>query len=216
MIRAYDQLYLNNAMRNIASMMAHAVNDLLMDADEYFELFIRSGIAGEVGCGNPKYIAGRSGAELVNETFVELSDRDLRNLPQPSLRSGRSEIYWCGWVMAYYQWFSRRSFDAIHRAVSFADLVSLYPSLHETDISKVAEVLEKWVRKNEDAPYLKTIRKSRGLTQKKLADSSGVAIRAIRTYEQNETDIGKAQGKTLLALADSLGCDIEDLLKGQQ
>lgn len=44
MIRAYDQIYLNNAMRNIASMMDHTVNDLMMDADEYFELFIRSGI----------------------------------------------------------------------------------------------------------------------------------------------------------------------------
>ena len=216
MTSAYDQIYLNNAMRNIASMMDHAVNDLMMDADEYFELFIRSGIAGEFGCGNPKYIAGRSGAELVYETFAEVSDRDLEGLPQPSQRSGRSKIYWCGWVLAYYQWFSGRSFDFIHKAISFAELASLYPSLHEADIIKAAEALDKWVVENENAPYLKMIRKSRGITQKKLADSSGIALRAIRTYEQHETDIGKAQGKTLHALTDSLGCNSEDLLRGQQ
>jgi hypothetical protein len=42
---------------------------------------------------------------------------------------------------------------------------------------------------------------------------SGLNIRSIRSYEQGQNDLSKAQGDTLLMLAKALNCTIEDLLK---
>lgn len=60
---------------------------------------------------------------------------------------------------------------------------------------------------------LKTIREEKNITQKDLAERSGVNIRMIQYYEQGVKDINKAQGLTLQAIAKSLECNIEDLLE---
>lgn len=60
---------------------------------------------------------------------------------------------------------------------------------------------------------LKTIRESKGITQKILAEESDVSIRMIQKYELQERDINKAQAITLYKLSQVLGCNIEDLLE---
>lgn len=56
-------------------------------------------------------------------------------------------------------------------------------------------------------------RQTERLTQKKLAERSGVSIRMIQHYEQGVKDINKAQAITLYKLAQALECTIEDLLE---
>ena len=60
---------------------------------------------------------------------------------------------------------------------------------------------------------LKTIRLQSGLSQRELAERSGVSISVIRTYEQPGKDIGNARISTVYALAAALGCKIEDLFR---
>ena len=51
--------------------------------------------------------------------------------------------YWAGWVLAYYQWLSRRSFAYMQRKGLGADtVVSMYHPLHEADLSKFADVAD--------------------------------------------------------------------------
>ena len=59
---------------------------------------------------------------------------------------------------------------------------------------------------------LKRQRISAGLTQKQLAEKSGVKIRMIRAYEQNYQDISKAEVGSIIRLAKTLSCTVEDLL----
>ena len=59
---------------------------------------------------------------------------------------------------------------------------------------------------------LKEMRKKRNLSQSQLAYLSNVNIRNIKTYEQSENDINKAQVNILLSLARVLNCSIEDIL----
>ena len=56
------------------------------------------------------------------------------------------------------------------------------------------------------------MRLKRNLSQSQLAYLSDVNIRNIKTYEQNENDINKAQVNILLSLARVLNCSIEDIL----
>ena len=59
---------------------------------------------------------------------------------------------------------------------------------------------------------LKELRKKHGLTQKQLAAQSGVKLRAIQLYEQNQLDLRRASVSSALALANILNCAIEDLV----
>ena len=60
---------------------------------------------------------------------------------------------------------------------------------------------------------LQTVRKAIVLTQKELAEKSGVKLRMIQQYEQRAKDINKATASNLFALAQVLGCKAEDLLE---
>jgi len=59
---------------------------------------------------------------------------------------------------------------------------------------------------------LKAARKAAGLTQKQLAAQSGVKLRAIQLYEQNQLDLRRASVSSALALANTLGRALEDLI----
>lgn len=51
------------------------------------------------------------------------------------------------------------------------------------------------------------------LTQKKLAERSGVNLRIIQYYEQGYRDINKAEAMTVYKLAQALGCNVKDILE---
>ena len=50
------------------------------------------------------------------------------------------------------------------------------------------------------------------MTQKELAEKSGVNIRQIQRYENQTSDTGNITLKNAIALADVLECDVRDLL----
>lgn len=62
---------------------------------------------------------------------------------------------------------------------------------------------------------LKTHRTASGLSQSQLSAASDVNLQMIQKYEMGVKDINKAQASTLLKLAKTLNCTIEDLLEGE-
>lgn len=59
---------------------------------------------------------------------------------------------------------------------------------------------------------LREIRKSRKLTQRELAQKSGVNFRSLQDYEQGHKKLASASGAILWRLAAVLGCTVEELL----
>ena len=59
---------------------------------------------------------------------------------------------------------------------------------------------------------LREIRKNRNLTQRELAQRSGVNFRSLQDYEQGHKKLTSASGDILLRLSTVLGCTAEDLL----
>ena len=51
-----------------------------------------------------------------------------------------------------------------------------------------------------------------GMTQRELAEKSGVNIRQIQKYESGEYDAGNMTLKNALAIAGALECEVKDLL----
>ena len=62
---------------------------------------------------------------------------------------------------------------------------------------------------------LQELRRKAGLSQGGLAKMTGVSVRTIQHYEQGTKDINKAALITGKALADVLGCRIEDLMDAE-
>lgn len=210
-MHAYNQIYLNDAMINLADCFDYAVNDCKISLATFLKLFIVTGLAEQFGTANPKYIAGMSGIELATE--VCLKSGYMCEFPKMQIRTCKTTEYWCGWVMAYYQWNVGRAFSEIMKHISAEELLAMYPTLHEAPEDKFVDTMEIIIeRRNDSEINLKRLRRLQGYSQRLLAEKSGVSLRAIQQYEQGQKDIHKAQAGAVKKLADVLGVSMEDLL----
>ena len=210
-IRAYSEEYVMSAQRILGDMMDYAVYTCEIEADTFFDMFLVSGIAEQFENGNPTYIAGMTGCELAREIFVKSGTKPAEAPDEMYL--DKSPEYWAGWALAYYQWYTAKSFSKIHSAVSMQEILMLYPTLHEADLLKFVEIMNDRLRHFFVDTNLKRIRKYAGLSQSELAALSKVPLRQIQLFEQRQRDINKTQAITLLRLSKALGCKSEDLME---
>ena len=203
--RAYSELYLNNAMTTLATMLDYAVNIISNDIDQTFKRFIDSGLASRFENGDPNLIAGKSGVEL----YWTMTKMQFNFLPEYQVLY-RTPEFWLGWSLAYYQWFTKRSFRFIHMRVTLKELLGWYSTLHEADLSKFVEELDRRIVPNET--NLEIRRRALGLSQDDLSLLSGVPIHTIQMYEQKQKKLGNAQWNILSALAKALHCEVNDLM----
>ena len=211
MMHAYDQTYLSDVMRNLGGMLDFAVNDCHFAIDAFLKIFVISGVAEQIEKGNPRYLSGYSGEELV--WIVAEKTGIQRKFPEAEVRYDRTPEYWCGWISAYYQWESGDRFRRIYEACPGKELLELYPAVHEASEQKAAEVLNKRMRAERSMTQLQRLRKYAHLTQAALAKKAGVSLRSVQMYEQRQKDINRAQAETIFRLSSVLDCRPEDLLE---
>lgn len=211
MIHAYDNQYLDDAMKCLGEAMDYAANNCQVNMDNFLELFIGTGYAEQFAAGVPKYVSGVSGTELVMDVLTKSGSS--MEFPLPQIDYEFSRQYWCGWILAYYQWYTRRNFKEIQKHVSMQDIEKLYPALHEASEKKFVDTVNRIIRKKNLPTRLQAQRKISGYSQRELAEKVGVNLRTLQQYEIRAKDINKAAGVTLLSLAKVLGCRVEDLLE---
>lgn len=211
MIHAYDKLYLEKARTSLARMLEFAVYDLHQDITAFFDLFLSSGVATLFEQGDISIIAGKSGIELAYEVLDRCGIPATRI--DPRLTVDRSEEYWTGWALAYYQWETGMTFAEIVRCVPIIDIMALYHPYHEMDIRQFCDRMNELIRQAHPETNLKRIRLSCGLSQSQLAKASGVPTRTIQQYEQRRKDINKAQAEYIAILASVLHCQPRALLE---
>ena len=211
MIHAYQEIYLSNAQSILGDAFDYAVNTCSISGNEFVKIFIISSASKRMENGEPAFLAGKSGIEIVREIVAETKGQELQIEPKENF--GRSVEYWIGWAVAYYQWYSDRKYSEIFASVSFAELQQMYHTLHEADISKFVELVDSRIKEHFPETNLKRIRLTYGCTQAELAKRSGVGLRSIQMYEQRNKDINKAAVETVYRLSKVLGCKIEDLIE---
>ncbi len=209
MTHAYNPIYLNKAARTLGNMLHDAVLEYGRDGSEFLHQFSRSDIAEQFAEGNPKYVAGKSGNELYADVMESTTGTPV--VIEVIKTYERSDVYWVGWILAHYQWYSGLSFRDILEVVPYEEFLVLYRTLHEADIQKSYEVLDYRFAIAESR--LKSMRKRRSMTQEELAAASGVSLNTIRAYERKAKSINKGQVDIVLRLAEALCCDIKDILE---
>lgn len=211
MTHAYDNQYLDDAMKCLGEAIDYAANSCRIDMDDFLKLFIGTGYANQFAAGVPKYVSGMSGTELVMDILITPGpDKDF---PQARIEYDYSPQYWCGWILAYYQWYTGRSFKEIGKHITMQEIEKLYPALHEASENKFVDIINRMIRKKNLPTRLQTQRKISGYSQRELAEKVGVNLRTLQQYEIRAKDINKAAAATLLALSRVLGCRVEDLLE---
>lgn len=203
-IQSYNNSYLPYVAENLGVMFEHSV-DIGIDPTIFWNTFINSNVAKQIEKGNPKYLTC-SALDYLNEIYKDkkvITEKEDIN---------KDKYYWAGWILAQFQHKKGYSFYKINNYLSINEVLNLYPTLHEADITKFFDVANNYFKKLE-ITNLKKARQARGLSQSELAKLADVELRSIQMYEQRRNDINKAQVETLYKLARVLGCNIEDLLE---
>lgn len=211
MTGAYDKSYLEKARTALGRMLDFAVYDLQLDIGDFFNKFIISGVANDFENGDSATIAGKSGVELAYEVFERMGE-NVRNI-KPRYTRDRSEEYWTGWALAYYQWKTAIPFAEIVKYIPITEIKALYSPYHEMDIRHFADKMNELYNTAKPETNLKIYRKRAGLSQRELAELSDIPIRMIQHYEQRQKNINKAQAEYLVSLSRVLNCNAEDLIE---
>ena len=209
MMSAYAKVFLDDAMDNLGNALEYAVYVLKIPGQEFLDRFSYGNIGRAFANGEVRYLSGMSGIEMAHlVTDKCYFDIDMGDY---GYRVDYSAEYWCGWILAYYQWYTGKSFSKISQKISFENLMRLYGVLHEADITKAIEVLDSFFKKEEQTSLAK-MRFQAGLSQSELAKEAGVSLRSIQMYEQGHNEIDKAQYNRLKAMAKALQCRVENLM----
>ena len=211
MIHAYDKTYLEKARTALGRMFDFAVYDLNYNLTQFFDLFLVSGVAEQFEQGSFLVLVGKSGVELAYEVLERTTGETKRI--KPRYTADRSEEYWTGWALAYYQWATSLRFAEIVKYIPIRDIQALYSPYHEMDIRQFVDKMNHMYLAAKPETNLKLLRHQSGLTQKQLADLTGIPLRTIQQYEQRRKNINKTQAEYLILLARALNCDAEALLE---
>ena len=209
-MNAYSRLYLEKTQVSLGCMLHYAVYELGLDAGWFYRMFLNSGIAHAFGIGEPKYTVGMSGIELAQEVIRASTGK------YPDTKTAgifdRTPEFWAGWAVAYYEWCTATPFERIEQLVPITEIIEMYNPYHEADVTRFADSLDSMILRRQTDSRLARLRDYANLSQKALAERSGVSVRMIEQYEQGRKDIDHASAATVYNLSRALNCRMEDLI----
>jgi len=189
-------------------MFDYVVYDLDEDLSLFFQKFLQSKICSQFERGESTVIVGKSGVELALEV---MKDESLALKYRPA--ANRTPEYWCGWALAYFQWYTNLSFEEINNYIQISEILAMYSPYHEMDVSQFCDKMIELYNKRKNKTNLKALRLNAGLSQSELAEISDIPIRTIQQYEQNQKNINAAKAETVVKLAKALNCTVEALME---
>lgn len=211
MTHAFHKMYLNDAVSEMACMLDYGVNRLGIALRDFYDMFLESSISRAMSEGNPYYVGGKSGVELC---FEVLEQHNIHPEYVEQLVSlSRSPEYWTGWALGHYQWDRGVSYNTIDKEVPIEMIIDMYGVYHEMDITSFCEAMDARRQERRLHTYLKTYREKKGLSQRELAEESGVPFRTIQQYEQRQKNINHARAEYVVRLSSVLGCAPKDLME---
>ena len=207
MIHAYDRNYLGKAQTLMGVMFHVAVYDLGNSLERFYDRFLFSRISSYFEAGDSSILGGMSGVELA----LEILDDDTRDDYLPVF--DKSSEYWCGWALAYFQWYSDIRFTQINKYIPIKEIHEMYNPYHEMDISQFCDHMIALYNSRKQYSNLKMKRLESRLSQSELSRLSEVPVRTIQQYEQRQKKINNAGAETIMKLAKVLDCSASDLLE---
>ena len=205
---AYQKSKLNETEYLLGDYFNIAINGYYQSPKKAYKRLLVSKYGNLISKGNSAIISGKTGHELFYDITLETTK--TYEIKKNLLLSSNTKEFWAGWILAYLQWATARSFDNIYEILPFERIIKMYYPYHEMDERRfVDDVTNKFFNEKTN---LKRIRKRNKLTQKELALKSNVSIRTIQMLEQKQNDVNQTEAINLFNISKILNCKMEDLL----
>ena len=209
-IRLNEGLYETELREKLGTFFDLGTNYCGLRGQEIAQVFVVSGLAEQFERQNPHFVAGMSGAELLQWSLDECGwGIQVTNPPRDPI----SADYWVGYMLGLFQVVTGWTYRQLFARMSYADLREMHSWCQELSEREFVEELLSQLRQRERPSALRRLRKEAGLTQVRLAERAGISARAVQQYEEGLKDINKAAAGTVRRLAFVLGCRMEDLLE---
>ena len=203
--------YLKDAMRTLGEAVDYAVNDCGVPLGPFLELLVAAEVGEALRISDPRVISGLSGVELAREVMAK-SGMGVGG-PEPAEKTAASKEYRIGRAIACYTVGMGCGLRELMRLISAEDLEKLSENVPEGDEGQWITGIHRKLKRRSSVSRLQVQRKISGLSQRQLAELSGVNIRTLQQYEIRSKDLSKASVSSVNALADVLGCRPEDILE---
>lgn len=211
---AYDPQVVPIVQRLLGGMLDFAVYGLEMKIEDFYASFLKSSYAEKIERIDSRTVMGTSGIELCYEiTGRDALDSVTFGEYEMHMINGRSPEYWSGWALAYYQWKTALHFSDINDVMGIDTVLQMYRKYHEMDITQFADRMDELYRKKNPDTRLKTMRKRLGLSQRELAERTGIPIKTIQQYEQKQKNINHARVDYVINLSKALICEPAQLME---
>ena len=212
-VRLNDNLYDDDVRTQVAGLFDVAVNSFGLRGQLVADLFVSSGLAESFERQNPRYVAGKSPAELA----CLIAQSGGIDIPASVVLESSVDLlspdYWLGDMLALFQLRSGWFYSRIFEQKSYADLREMYYWCRDLSEDEYIAELRAELAASAQPSRLQTLRRNLGLTQGELAAKAGVSTRAIQQYEQGAKSINKAAAETVYCLSRVLHVRMEDLLE---
>lgn len=182
------------------------------EPENFFRLFRISGLQKDWDESGRKLCAKMEPGELYSAVLKRLGMTKENELPEEELPSDEKTL-WAGNLLDYIQRKTGKSFSSILEDISFHELEVLYEPLKAFSAEQSFQVIREKIRQKGKKTWIQRIRRRRGLSQRELAEKSGVNLRTLQQYEIRDKDIEKAAAGKLLAMARVLSCRPEELME---
>lgn len=142
-MRGYFNCYLSDVQREMGVLfhIAFTTRHDFKEPEDFVQAFLRSKCVWGIQLRYPRWLAGSSGAEwyldILDDEGISYTDEESWEI----CLYWPDDAYWCGWVIAYYQWLNGIPFKEILKPGILEQLFSRY-ILHEADISVAVKVLD--------------------------------------------------------------------------
>lgn len=82
-IHAYQEIYVNKVQKSLGTAFDYAINTCKIQGDEFIKLFVVSSVSKRIEDGEPLYLVGKTGIEIVldiiNETKYQADLKDVED-----------------------------------------------------------------------------------------------------------------------------------------
>ncbi len=157
MMRGYYSFYLRDVQMEMGVLfhVAFSKRHEFTDYEEFVAAFLKSKAVWGIELRHPHWLAGSSGIEWYMEILDDIGVKYTQE-EMGELRYYPDDAYWCGHVIAFYQWLNAIPFKDILKPGILGELFSRYCPLHEADITVAVDVLDKLldrVSEGKDDPF---------------------------------------------------------------
>lgn len=140
MTHAYIEPYLKDVMRNLGVMSHFCINEYGLSPERFSVLFANCHVAEQISKGNPRFLSGISGKEMAVMLLESSAEEGVKSVCSNIYHI--SPEYWAGWVLAYYQWYTSKTFCQMYAdGQTYDKVLKMYNPMHEADLAKVVEAM---------------------------------------------------------------------------